>query len=180
VSVRTPSEHELRFEVELPRARAGAVVAALLDAHPYDEVAYDLFPLLDGATTGFGRIGQLPTPLRLEELAARIRLGLPAPHLRFAGDPDREVVRVAIVGGAGDSLVDVARTSGADVYVTGDLRHHVALDAVALGLQLIDAGHHATEVAAMPAFAQRVEASARAVGLRAPVVASRTPTVPWR
>jgi dinuclear metal center YbgI/SA1388 family protein len=174
------SERELRFEVELPRTHAGAVVAALLDAHPYDEVAYDLFPLLDGATTGFGRIGELPTPLRLEDLAERIRLGLPAPHLRFSGDPDREVVRVAIVGGAGDSLVDVARMSGADVYITGDLRHHVALDAVGLGLQLIDAGHHATEVAAMPAFERRVEAAARAVGLRAPVVASRTPTVPWR
>lgn len=174
------SERELRLEVELPRSRAGVVVAALLDTHPYDEVAYDLLPLLDGATTGFGRIGHLPAPLRLEELAARIRTGLPAPHLRFAGDPDREMVRVAIVGGAGDSLLDAARVSGADVYVTGDLRHHVTLDAVALGLQLIDAGHHAMEVAALPAFRQRVEASARGVGLRAPVVASRIPTVPWR
>lgn len=174
------AERELRFEVELPRSRAGVVVAALLDAHPYDEVAYDLFPLLEGATTGFGRVGQLPAPLRLEDLAARIRTGLPAPHLRFAGDPDREVVRVAIVGGAGDSLLEAARASGADVYVTGDLRHHVTLDAVGLGLQLIDAGHHATEVAAMPAFQRRVETSARAVGLRAPVVASTTPTVPWR
>lgn len=174
------SERELRLEVELPRGRAGAVVAALLAAHPYDEVAYDLVPLLDGATTGFGRVGQLPTPMRLADLAARIRTGLPAPHLRFAGDPERPVSRVAIVGGAGDSLLEAARATGADVYVTGDLRHHVTLDAVTLGLQLIDAGHHATEVAAMPAFKQRVEASARAVGLRAPVVASRAPTVPWR
>lgn len=174
------SERELRLEVELPRSRAGAVVAALLAAHPYDEVAYDLVPLLDGATTGFGRVGHLPRPLRLEDLAARIRTGLPAPHLRFAGDPDREVVRVAIVGGAGDSLVEAARLSGADVFVTGDLRHHVTLDAVGLGLQLIDAGHHATEAAAMPAFRQRVEAAARAVGRTAPVVASTTSTVPWR
>jgi len=174
------NERELRLEMELPRSRAGTVVATLLAAHPYDEVAYDLVPLLDGATTGFGRVGRLPTPMRLADLAERIRTGLPAPHLRFAGDPDREVVRVAIVGGAGDALLDAARAAGADVYVTGDLRHHVTLDAVSLGLQLIDAGHHATEVAAMPTFQRRVEASAREVGLRAPVVASRTPTVPWR
>ncbi|MFP4310871.1 MAG: Nif3-like dinuclear metal center hexameric protein, partial [Nitriliruptoraceae bacterium] len=72
------------------------------------------------------------------------------------------------------------RASGADVYVTGDLRHHVTLDALTMGFALIDAGHHATEMAAMPAFRQRLERSARAEGLRAPVVASEVPTVPWR
>lgn len=173
-------EGELRLEVELPRSRAGEVTAALVDAHPYDEVAYDLLPLIDGAERGFGRIGRLPAPAPLAEVAERIRTGLPAPHLRFAGAPDREVERIAIVGGAGDSLIEAARASGADVYVTGDLRHHVTLDAVTLGLALIDAGHHATEVAAMPAFLERLEMAGRAVGLGAPVVASRTPTVPWR
>ncbi|TVR26982.1 MAG: Nif3-like dinuclear metal center hexameric protein [Nitriliruptor sp.] len=173
-------ERELRLEVELPRGRVGAVTAALLAAHPYDEVAYDLMPLVDGAERGFGRVGRLPAPTPLATVAERLREGLPAPHLRFAGDPDREVDRVAVVGGAGDSLIDAAQASGADVYVTGDLRHHVTLDAVALGLALIDAGHHATEVAAMPAFRERLEAAGRAVGLDSPVVASTTPTVPWR
>jgi hypothetical protein len=69
----------------------GTVVAALLDAHPYDEVAYDLVPLLDGAMVGFGRVGRLPAPRPLAELAATIRDGLPAPHLRYAGDPERPV-----------------------------------------------------------------------------------------
>lgn len=174
------AERELRLEVELPRSRAGAVVSALLDAHPYDEVAYDLLPLLDGARTGFGRVGSLPTPRTLSEVAAAIRDRLPAPHLRYAGEPDRLVSRVAIVGGAGDSLVDAARASGAEVYVTGDLRHHVTLDALTQGLALIDAGHHATEVAAMPTFLARLEAAARPRGLGAPVVASAVPTVPWR
>lgn len=173
-------EQELRLEVELPRARAGAVVAALIAAHPYDEVAYDLLPLLDGARVGFGRVGTLPERRRLAELAAAVRDRLPAPHLRYAGDPDRVVERVAIVGGAGDALVDAAHASGADVYITGDLRHHVTLDALTQGLALIDAGHHATEVAAMPAFLERLAATARARDLEAPVVASAVPTVPWR
>ena len=173
-------EQELRLEVELPRARAGGVVAALLAAHPYDEVAYDLIPLLDGARVGFGRVGTLPQRQRLAAVAAAVRDRLPAPHLRYAGDPDRSVERVAIVGGAGDSLVDAARASGADVYITGDLRHHVTLDALTQGLALIDAGHHATEVAAMPAFLERLAVTARARALEAPVVASAVPTVPWR
>lgn len=173
-------EDEFRIEVELPRRRAGAVVAALEAAHPYDEVAFDLVPLLDGAPLGFGRVGSLPETLPLAEVAERIRSGLPAPHLRYAGEPDRPVRRVAIVGGAGDSLLEAARASGADVYVTGDLRHHVTLDALTVGFALIDAGHHATEVAAMPAFLDRLERAGRAQGLAAPVVASEVPTVPWR
>jgi putative NIF3 family GTP cyclohydrolase 1 type 2 len=65
------------------------------------------------------------------------------------------------------------------VLVTGDVRHHVALDALELGLVLIDAGHHATEVAAMPAFASRLEVAARARGLTATVERSGVPTAPW-
>ena len=64
-------------------------------------------------------------------------------------------------GGAGEGLIDAAQRRGADVLVTGDLRHHVALDALTQGLALIDAGHHATESAALPAFADRLRAAAR-------------------
>jgi dinuclear metal center YbgI/SA1388 family protein len=174
------AEQEDRLEVELPRGRAGRVVAALLDAHPYEEVAYDLVPLLDGATVGFGVVGTLPAPTPLAEVAEQLRVGLPAPHLRLAGDPDRPVVSVAAVGGAGDSLIDVALAAGVDLYVTGDLRHHVTLDALEAGLALIDAGHHATEVAAMPTWRERLVQAATRRGLEATVVASATPTVPWR
>ncbi|MEX2550584.1 MAG: Nif3-like dinuclear metal center hexameric protein [Nitriliruptoraceae bacterium] len=173
-------EQELRLEMEVPRAAVGPVVAALLATHPYEEVAYDLVPLLTGATVGFGRVGRLPSARILREVAETIRAELPAPHLRYAGDPERTVETVAIVGGAGDGLLGAAQASGADVYVTGDLRHHVTLDAVEQGLALIDAGHHATEVAAMPAFRARLEVSGRERGLSAPVVASRIPTDPWR
>ncbi len=174
------AEDELRLEVELPTGRIGAVVRALIAAHPYEEVAYDLLPLLDGAEVGFGRVGQLPEPMPLEIVAETIRAQLPAPHLRTAGDPQREVRVVAVVGGAGDGLIGAALGSGADVYVTGDLRHHVTLDALEQGLALIDAGHHATEVAAMPAWRQRLAAAAGRRGLSATLLASAVPTLPWR
>jgi putative NIF3 family GTP cyclohydrolase 1 type 2 len=72
-----------------------------------------------------------------------------------------------------------AIAAGADVLVTGDVRHHVALDALELGLALVDAGHHATEAAAMPAFAASVARAAREHGLSAPVVLSSVTTTPW-
>lgn len=171
---------ELRVEIDVPRGSVAAVVAALGEAHPYEEVAYDLVPLVDGARRGLGVIGSLAEPRRLADVAAMLAEGLPSPHLRRAGDPDRPISTIACVGGAGDSHIGDAISAGADLLVTGDLRHHVTLDALELGLALIDAGHHATEAAAMPAFAGRLEHWREVRGLSAPVLVSRSPTDPWR
>jgi dinuclear metal center YbgI/SA1388 family protein len=139
-------------------------------------------PLCPPARPGsrpLGRVGDLPEPLTLAEVGRKVRELLPAPHLRLVGDPERLVRRVAILGGSGGSAVGDALAARADVLVTGDVRHHLALDALELGLALIDAGHHATEVAALPAMRARLEATARASGLEAPVVVATTSTVPW-
>lgn len=172
-------EPEARVEMELPRRAAPAALRALRAAHPYEEVAYDLVPLAEVDGHGLGRVGDLPSPLPLRAVASQLRDGLPAPHLRTAGEPDRLVRRVAVVGGAGDSHIGDAIGAGADVYVTGDLRHHVTLDAMEQGLALIDAGHHATESAAMPRWIDRLTAAARDRKLTAPVIASGVDTAPW-
>lgn len=138
-----------------------------------------LEPFVDDPTLGLGRVGVMPAAQPLRAVADRLARGLPAPHLRVAGPLDREVRRVAACGGAGDSLVDAARAAGADVYVTGDLRHHVVLDALHLGMALIDAGHYATEAAALPALHDRLATSASARGLTARLLASATTSEPW-
>jgi dinuclear metal center YbgI/SA1388 family protein len=170
---------EDRLEVLVPRRRVGAVVAALLAAHPYEEVAYDLVPLVDGAEVGFGRIGRLPEPMTLRGVAERVATALPAPHLRTAGDRDRIVETVATVGGSGLSMARAALGAGADVFVTGDCKHHDVLDLLALGLAVVDAGHHATEVAALPAFQAALQRDATGRGLQAPVLVSTVDTDPW-
>lgn len=173
------AEDELRVEMEAPRRKAGAIVRALIAAHPYEEVAYDLMPKLEGAEVGFGRVGTLPQPLVLRALAAQVRDRLPAPHLRFAGSPDRLIRTVATVGGAGDSMIGAAMGAGADVLITGDLKHHVVLDALEMGLALVDAGHHATEVAALPTWIERLRTVAAERGLAAQLLPSAVPTEPW-
>ena len=168
---------ERRVEMVVPLARIGDAIRALLAAHPYEEPAYDVLPVLLPHDRGVGRVGTLREAVTLGELAARVREALPATTnpVRVSGDPDRRVERVAVCGGAGDDLVDTARRAGADVYVTADLRHHPASEAAERGLALVDAGHWASE---WPWLADAAERVAHKVGdVRTHV--STTVTDPW-
>jgi dinuclear metal center YbgI/SA1388 family protein len=100
---------------------------------------------------GTGRVGTLPAAIPLSAFAAQVAQGLPATAtgIRVAGDPDRPVRRVAVCGGSGDSFFEAVRAAGVDAYVTADLRHHPASEAVEAGgpdgPALVDAAHWATE-----------------------------------
>jgi dinuclear metal center YbgI/SA1388 family protein len=140
---------ETRIEMVLRRDRRTAVVAALKAAHPYEEPAYDVLELAPGESgRGLGRIGLLPEPESLDAFAARVAGSLPATAvpIRVAGDRDRPVRSVAVCGGAGDDLFGDVRASGADVFVTADLRHHPASEVLEQGPPaLVDCPHWATE-----------------------------------
>jgi dinuclear metal center YbgI/SA1388 family protein len=151
---------ELRIEAVLPRARRTDVVRAVLAAHSYEEVAYDVLELADPGTadTGVGRIGDVDET-SLGQYAARVADALPATArgVLVGGDPERVVRRVAVTGGAGDFLLDRALTSGADVYVTSDLRHHVAGEFLEKGgPSLLDVSHWAAEWTWLPELAARL------------------------
>ena len=111
----------------------------------------DVAPLEVDQGPGLGRVGSLVRPQTLREFVQHLATVLPpaAGGIRVAGPADAVVSRVAVVGGAGDGMFDAVRASGADVYVTADLRHHPALEAreEARGgtPYLVDAGHWATE-----------------------------------
>jgi dinuclear metal center YbgI/SA1388 family protein len=145
---------EDRLEVVVPRERLDAAVEALVDAHPYEEVAYDAYPLAGGGL-GFGRIGRLPEPATAAGLAHRCRERLGS-EVRTTGDAERPVRTVALCGGAGAFLIPDSIRAGADALVTGDLKHHQALDAAEAGLTVIDAGHHGTERPFVPVLARRL------------------------
>lgn len=137
---------ESRIEVLLRKEDVAAAVGALVKAHPYEEPAYDLYPLLNrGATSGLGRVGVLAEEATLAEFAAGVKGRLGLQGLRLVGDPGRKVKKIALCGGSGASLIRDARRQGADVLVTGDVKYHEAREAEAIGLALLDAGHFATE-----------------------------------
>jgi len=137
---------ERRLELLVSRPNVPRAVKALLASHPYEEPAFDIYPLLnEGVRLGLGRIGRLERSVTLAAFAAQVGERLGAPGLRYVGDPAAMVNKVALCSGSGASLLRDAARSGADCLVTGDVKYHDARDAEDLGITLIDAGHFPTE-----------------------------------
>jgi putative NIF3 family GTP cyclohydrolase 1 type 2 len=175
---------ETRVEMVVPPGCRGDVVRALRAAHPYEEPAFDLYARLpEPGSIGTGRVGELRSPTTLCGLVDLAARALPRTvwGLRASGDPDRPVRTVAVCGGSGGSLADRARAAGADVYLTADLRHHPAVEAVtergvgAMGL--IDVAHWATEAPWLSVVAARL--SERFIGEGLKVTVSSEVTDPW-
>lgn len=149
---------EQRLELLFDRTSLARVIKTLVGVHPYEEPAFDVYPLLnEGAKLGLGRLGRLAEPVSLAAFSARLRRDLPAPGLRFVGDPAALVARVALCSGAGASLMRTASRAGADVLLTGDVKYHEAREAEELGIGLIDAGHFPTEIIMVHEVAARLE-----------------------
>ncbi|KAM9862383.1 Nif3-like dinuclear metal center hexameric protein [Leucobacter sp. BZR 635] len=146
------------------------------------EDAVPLVPLAKDPSIGIGRVGTLPAPLSLRQFAELVAGVMPATvsGVRVAGDPDRAIESVALLGGAGDSLLDHPLVRAADVYLTSDLRHHPAQDALELaaaagGPALVDVAHWASESLWLEGAAE--ELSARLPGVEFRV--SQVRTDPW-
>ena len=148
---------ERRIEIVCPADALSTVLAAVREAHSYEEPAVDVYPLhREPGGPGAGRVGTLPAPSTLADFARTVANRLRAPGLQYVGEPGRRVGRVAIVCGAGDDFVPDAVRAGADVLLTGEARFHRALEAEASGLGLVVAGHHATERPGVEDLAGRV------------------------
>lgn len=137
---------EVRLEVLVPERRIEAAIAAMVEAHPYQEPAYDLIRLENaGSPYGIGLWGELDRPLTVADIAERIREVLKPRSLRLVGSKRRKVNRVGICSGSGGDLLDKARKNRLDLFITGELRYHTALDALGMGIDILEAGHQATE-----------------------------------
>jgi dinuclear metal center YbgI/SA1388 family protein len=172
---------EIRLETVYPTTLRKRVIRAMENAHPYEEVAYDIYPLLnEGRPYGLGRIGKLNEPCTLGELCARIKEKLQVSALRVTEQADKLVKKVAVCGGSGGDLAHAALFAGADVLVTGDLKYHEAQDAKAIGISVIDAGHDATERVIVPVLCTYLQNKLAADGYDTDVVVSTVETAPWK
>jgi dinuclear metal center YbgI/SA1388 family protein len=143
---------ELRLETLVQPQDVANVVRALRATHPYEEPAFDLVPLAPApGPHGPGRVGTVP-PTTVGELGARLKTSLGAAHLLAVGAVDKRVERVALCVGSGGELLPDALGARADLFVTGELRHHDALRASAAGLAVICTLHSTSERIALGAL----------------------------
>lgn len=124
-----------------------------------------LQPAAEDAYCGLGRIGNLPERSTLANLAAAIKSRMEIPHIRFAGDPQLPVDRVALCSGSGASLLRTFLASDAQVYVTGDVRYHDAREVEAYGRGIIDIGHYESEHILLQSFAKQLTDQMSASGM---------------
>ena len=138
---------EVRIETIYPAKLEKKILTAMLNSHPYEEVAYDILPLEnDGETLGLGRVGMLDSEMQLKDFASFVKERLAVENVRITGNLTDSVKKVAVLGGDGNKFIHSAKFSGADVFITGDLYYHTAHDAMMLGLNVLDAGHHIEKI----------------------------------
>jgi dinuclear metal center YbgI/SA1388 family protein len=138
-------QDEVRIETVFPAPQQGAVIKALTGAHPYEEVAYDVYPLDNTfKAVGAGMIGHLPEPREEMAFLQELKRNLNAPGIRHTALTGQPVQKVAICGGAGRFTLPDAIKQGADALVTSDFKYHDFFD-VDQHLLLADIGHYESE-----------------------------------
>ena len=147
---------EVRVETVVPITKAPEVIAALKQSHPYEEPAFDLQQLAAPPTgIGQGRIGTVQ-PTQRSELFDRIKRELNLSHLLIAGPQDGAITTAACCAGScGDFLGD-AMKAGAELFLTGELRHHDALAAASAGMTVVCTLHSNSERAVLKRLAQKL------------------------
>lgn len=138
------SEPETRIEVIAPRHLSSRVISAAVAVHPYEEVAFDRYPLMNSAARiGSGMLGELPEAMDWQPFFDRVKKVLRASVIRHTDLPETPVRRVAFCGGSGFFLLQAAKRAGADVFITSDVKYHQFFDAE--GIVLADVGHWESE-----------------------------------
>lgn len=150
---RLETVEELRLEAVVPKPLVPAALRAVRAVHPYEEPAVDVVPLAAGALGGgIGAVGNRPEPVTLRAALDEIWRRLRPSCVRVAGPAAGTVRRVAIAAGSGAEFAGAAREAGADLFVTGDVKYHQALEAAAGNMPVADIGHGAAEKWILPEF----------------------------
>lgn len=137
---------EERVETVVPKKLLGQVLVAMQEAHPYEEIAYDVVALENAYDVHhIGRIGNLPEALSMDEFKKVLQSVFPHSQLRWGGTKTSSIQRIGLCTGSGAEFIRVAAKQKADVYITGDVKYHDMQLAKELGITVVDAGHYGTE-----------------------------------
>jgi dinuclear metal center YbgI/SA1388 family protein len=150
-------EPEIRLEMVFPSYLEKKLVRELKNVHPYEEVAYDIIPLSNAHPgTGSGLVGELEVAEDEKSFLNRVKLVFGVPFLRHTPFTGEKIKRVALCGGAGSFLIKSALASGAQAFITADLKYHEFFDAEGRML-MADIGHYESEQFTVALLAEQLE-----------------------
>ncbi len=139
------TENETKIEVILPMYLKNKIVSAMIKAHPYEEVAYDLYELVNKNTLiGSGMVGDLENEIELNELLKNVKNVFKANGIRHTVDLKKKIKRIAVCGGSGSFLLKEAICAGADAFITADFKYHEFFDTEGQ-IVVLDIGHFESE-----------------------------------
>ena len=149
---------EMRLETIVPQHLLKSALKVIAEIHPYEEPAFDIYPLendrIDG---GFGVVGLFETTIKLEDVVERCRSKLVSNAVRYVGKSGEFVRKAAVLGGTGDSFIEDVIAAEADVFIAGELGHHSVLALKEAGITAVIPGHFATEWVILPRLRDVVE-----------------------
>ncbi|GEM00495.1 dinuclear metal center protein, YbgI/SA1388 family [Halolactibacillus halophilus] len=171
---------EVKLEYLITHDQVSNALSIIDEVHPYETPAFDLIPLLNtGKVRGIGRVGDLTEPISFHPFIKKVKETFGLDGVRVAGQSDKLIKRVAILGGSGEKFTMAALKKQADVYITGDMTFHSTQDIAALGLNIIDAGHYLESVM-KDDFKEICQAIFKKTDCDYPIVVSRVNTNPFR
>ncbi len=148
---------EIRLEVLISNWNLPAAIRSMIKAHPYEEPAFDIYPLKNtNPNFGMGAVGELEKPLTEDEFLNHVCNSLKINNLRYTSGKRKKIKTVAVCGGSCSDLLNEAIGSGADAFVTADIKYHTFQDAENRIL-FIDAGHYETEILSLNAVKHKLE-----------------------
>jgi dinuclear metal center YbgI/SA1388 family protein len=159
---RFESVEEKRLEVLVPDWKLNGVIKALLAVHPYDEPAYDIYPVENkNLSFGYGAIGELTESMNENEFLSHVCNSLKINDLRYCKGARKRIKKVAVCGGSGTELLSNAIAADADAFITADIKYHPFQDAEHK-IFFVDAGHYETEVPVLNEVKKKFEKKIKA------------------
>lgn len=156
---------EWRLEVLIPRTNLSELTKAIREVHPYDEMAYDVYPVAySSSDVGIGRIGVFDPPVSGETLIHRLKKELDAPSVKVSGGMPDRVRKIAVCGGSGGRLIPEALTAGIEIFICGEIGYHPLVSFQGQGMTLIEIGHYPSEKWVIPVLAEMLREADRAEG----------------
>ena len=170
---------ESRLEILAPESLLPAALTRLKETHPYEEVAYDLYPVRHpGTPLGLGRIGAWPEPRPFSQVIVALKEIFGVETVQVWGRPPQQVQRLALCSGSGGDLLADALSRGAQIYLTGEVRHHQVPPGLREDFAVVAVGHFASEVVFMEPWARQLRELFQEAGLGLEVMVAATQPPP--